>query len=161
MPWAGWPVSHPEPPTSGAPSRRGPALLAGLLLALLVVGVAIRWLQQDRADRADRAVRDQISVDLHPGRTSLGAGGNFFVTALLVNTGRDVLQAVDSRWTGTGLVAVTEIGGLGPVAPGTSASFVARLLPDCGLLDRAPGRLAGAIEVVLQAPSGRRQPVRL
>ena len=152
----------PSPePTGGPLLRRGIAGVAAILTALLLVGVAAGWLQQRRGERVERGAQDQIEVNLRPGRTSLGAGGNFFVTALLVNTGPGVLQAVDSRWRGVGLSAVTEIGGLGPVAPGTSASFVARLLPDCGLLAVAPDQLAGGIDIVLQAPSGRRSPVRL
>lgn len=138
------------------------SLLAGLLvLSLVAAGAALRVVQRHRADQAQRLSQDRIDVEVRSGRTSLGAGGDFFVTALLDNTGPDTLTAVDSRWRGVGLAVVTPIGGLGPVAPGTSASFVARVTPDCSLVGASPDTLAGRIEIELQAPSGRRRTVRL
>ena len=133
----------------------------GVLVVLVVTGFGAQLLQRERADRAAQAAQDQIDLTARPGRTSLGAGGNFFVTAQVTNDGPDLVQAVDSRWHGIGLEAVTEIGGLGPIAPGTSASFVARVAPDCALVRSTPGVLAGRFDLVFQAPSGRRREVRL
>ena len=90
-----------------------------------------------------------------------GVNGAGYMTVTNRGAAPDTLTAVDSRWRGVGLAVVTPIGGLGPVAPGTSASFVARVTPDCSLVGASPDTLAGRIEIELQAPSGRRRTVRL
>ena len=150
-----------EPPPGQRRSGTSPALIVGVLVAALLAGLGAQVLQREQASKAEHAAQDRIDVTTRPGRTSLGAGGNFFVTALVANVGPDLVQAVDSRWHGIGLEAVTEIGGLGPIAPGTSASFVARVAPDCGVVRSTPDVLAGRFDLVFQAPSGRRREVRL
>lgn len=150
-----------EAPLGQRRSGASRALIAGLLVAAVLTGLGAQVLQREQASRAAAAAQDRIDVTTRPGRTSLGAGGNFFVSALVANVGPDLVQAVDSRWYGIGLEAITEIGGLGPIAPGTSASFVARVAPDCALVRSTAGVLAGRFDLVFQAPSGRRREVRL